>query len=68
MTTTPSAKSGSALEWIKSSHSTDDGPACLEVAATSDTVRVRDSKRVHGPHLAFEPTAWAEFLAHATGH
>lgn len=67
MTFNPSAGNGSALEWIKSSHSSNDGPDCVEVAATPDTIRVRDSKRVHGPHLAFEPTAWAEFLAHTTG-
>ncbi|MGP3953760.1 DUF397 domain-containing protein [Streptomyces sp. 7N604] len=32
MTIKPSAGTGSALEWIKSSYSTDDGPACVEVA------------------------------------
>ncbi|MGY0059440.1 DUF397 domain-containing protein [Streptomyces sp. LZ34] len=32
MTLKPSAGTGSALEWIKSSYSTADGPACVEVA------------------------------------
>ncbi|WP_031508148.1 DUF397 domain-containing protein [Streptomyces megasporus] len=65
MTFNPSAGNGSALEWIKSSHSSNDGPDCVEVAATPDTIRVRDSKHIQGPHLAFTPGAWADFLAHA---
>ena len=32
MTLKPSAGAGSALEWTKSSHSSNDGPDCVEVA------------------------------------
>ncbi|GAA2387165.1 DUF397 domain-containing protein [Streptomyces glaucosporus] len=65
MTFTSSAEDASTLTWIKSSHSADDGPACVEVAATPATVHVRDSKRIQGPHLAIAPNAWAGFLAYA---
>ncbi|WP_432011500.1 DUF397 domain-containing protein [Streptomyces cucumeris] len=34
--------SGSALEWIKSSYSTDDGPACVEVAWTKSSYSTAD--------------------------
>jgi len=52
-------------DWTKSSHSTDDGPACVEVAACPDTVLVRDSKHPDGPRLAFTPATWAGFLPYA---
>lgn len=64
MTLKVSASDNSALEWIKSSHSTADGPDCVEVAA-ADTVHVRDSKNVPGPELGFTPGAWADFVAYA---
>ncbi|MFE4171123.1 DUF397 domain-containing protein [Streptomyces sp. NPDC056909] len=55
-----------ALEWTKSSYSTNDGPECVEVASTPHTVLVRDSKNPHRPHLALTPTAWADFVSYAT--
>ncbi|GAB2330289.1 DUF397 domain-containing protein [Streptomyces griseoincarnatus] len=61
------AKSRTKLTWFKSSHSTDDGPACVEVAATPDTIHIRDSKHIEGPHLTFTPTQWAAFLPYASG-
>jgi hypothetical protein len=67
MTLKPSAGDGSALEWTKSSHSTNDGPDCVEVAATPGTVHVRDSKDTQGPRLAFAPEAWTDFVAYAAG-
>ncbi|MFD4667462.1 DUF397 domain-containing protein [Streptomyces halstedii] len=54
-------------EWVKSSYSSNDGPACVEVAAGFAAVRVRDSKDAAGPQLGFAPDAWAEFVAYATG-
>lgn len=54
-----------ALEWFKSSHSTDDGPACVEVAATPGAVHIRDSKNTHGPRLAFTPDHWTAFVTFA---
>ncbi|SEQ24377.1 DUF397 domain-containing protein [Streptomyces radiopugnans] len=68
MTLKPSAGDGYELEWTKSSHSTNDGPACVEVAATPGTIHVRDSKNTQGPRLAFAPGAWADFVAHTAGH
>ena len=67
MTLKPSAGDGSELEWIKSSYSSNDGPECVEVAATPGTVHVRDSKNVRGPQLAFAPEAWADFVSHTAG-
>ena len=62
----PSAGDGSVLEWYKSSYSTDDGPACVEIATTLGTIHVRDSKYTHGPQLAFGPATWAEFVGFAS--
>ncbi|MEU2724638.1 DUF397 domain-containing protein [Streptomyces smyrnaeus] len=53
-------------QWVRSSYSGDDGPACVEVAATSGTVHVRDSKVPTGPQLAVAPTTWARFISYAT--
>ncbi|WP_063760744.1 DUF397 domain-containing protein [Streptomyces aureocirculatus] len=50
------------LEWFKSSYSTADGPSCVEVAATTHTIHIRDSKTPEAPHLTVTPTAWADFL------
>lgn len=56
------------LEWFKSSHSTPDGAACVEVAATPDTIRIRDSKHLQGPQLAFAPHQWTAFVSYAADH
>ncbi|MEV5416525.1 DUF397 domain-containing protein [Streptomyces albogriseolus] len=61
------AQSRTELTWFKSSYSTDDGPACVEVATTPDTIHVRDSKHIEGPHLTFTPTQWTAFLPYASG-
>jgi hypothetical protein len=53
----------STLEWIKSSYSSNDGPDCVEVAATTAAVHIRDSKDVHGPQLAVPHAAWADFVS-----
>lgn len=50
------------LTWFKSSHSNTEGGACVEVAVTPGTVRVRDSKDKAGPQLAFSPQAWGDFV------
>ncbi|MGI3226483.1 DUF397 domain-containing protein [Streptomyces sp. GTA36] len=56
-----------ALDWFKSSYSSNEGPDCVEVAiAVPDpTIHVRDSKDKHGSQLAFTHTAWTEFVGHA---
>lgn len=51
----------SDAHWFKSSYS-QHGGECVEVAHLSDVVGVRDSKNPTGPVLAFEPSAWAEFI------
>ncbi|MDX3645671.1 DUF397 domain-containing protein [Streptomyces sp. MB09-02B] len=68
MSVTPPAGHAVELKWVKSSYSTDDGPACVEVAATPDTIHIRDSKHVQGPHLAFAPQQWATFVSYAADH
>ncbi|WP_435255743.1 DUF397 domain-containing protein [Streptomyces althioticus] len=52
--------------WTKSSYSSDDGPSCVEAAATPNHILVRDSKTPHGPRLTLTPTAWATFLPYAS--
>lgn len=54
----------SALTWFKSTYSSNDGPDCVEVARTPDTIHVRDSKDPHGPQLTFTAEAWASFVTH----
>ncbi|MFJ8942015.1 DUF397 domain-containing protein [Streptomyces sp. NPDC102395] len=65
MSAKPSAGLSSELKWFKSSHSTDDGPACVEVAFAPSIVHIRDSKIATGPQLAFGPTQWAAFVTYA---
>ncbi|TXS55465.1 DUF397 domain-containing protein [Streptomyces sp. t39] len=57
---------GTTLEWVKSSYSSNDGPECVECAATPDAIHVRDSKHPAGPELGFAPAAWAAFVAYAS--
>ncbi|MFJ7626430.1 DUF397 domain-containing protein [Streptomyces sp. NPDC097595] len=53
-------------EWFKSSYSDSSNPNdCVEVAAATGVVRVRDSKDLSVPQLAFGETAWAEFVSYA---
>ncbi|MFF2144331.1 DUF397 domain-containing protein [Kitasatospora sp. NPDC058190] len=55
----------SELAWFKSSYSSNEGAACVEVAKTPDVVHVRDSKDKSGPQLAFEPATWDAFVKFA---
>ncbi|MGW2172163.1 DUF397 domain-containing protein [Streptomyces sp. NPDC001705] len=60
-------KFGSAvprLKWIKSSHSSEEGGECVEVATSRQAVHVRDSK-ITGPALTVNPTAWTAFTSFA---
>ncbi len=50
------------LTWFKSSYSSNEGAACVEVAETPGSVHVRDSKDKTGPQLAFEPAEWKAFV------
>ena len=61
------ASSGIAvpLTWIKSSYSSNEGGACVEVAAAEQAVLVRDSKDTTLPHLTLTPTGWTRFVQYA---
>jgi len=49
--------------WRKSSYSSGNGGACVEVARNlPDLVAVRDSKNPEGPALVFTPQEWRAFL------
>lgn len=54
--------------WFKSSYSGGGGGECVEVAATTGYVHVRDSKQLGGPVLTLGPAAWAGFVELAAGH
>ncbi|MEV7402258.1 DUF397 domain-containing protein [Streptomyces sp. NPDC091267] len=62
-----SAQDVSEPAWFKSSYSSNGNEGdCVEVAAVSGKVRVRDSKNAPGPQLAFGEDTWSDFVAHAT--
>lgn len=50
---------GPELLWWKSSYSGAEGGECVEVAAASGAVHVRDSKQSGGPVLSVSAHAWA---------
>ncbi|GAA1871840.1 DUF397 domain-containing protein [Actinomadura bangladeshensis] len=54
----------SAPQWRKSSRSSGQGGACVEVAALAPAVAVRDSKDPDGPCLTLVPTAWQALTDH----
>ena len=47
--------------WRKSTHSGNNGGACVEVARLHHIVAVRDSKDPTGPKLMLFPAAWRTF-------
>jgi hypothetical protein len=53
-------------EWRKSSYSSGNGGACVEVASNlQGIVAVRDSKDSDGPALTIGPAGWRVFIAAA---
>ncbi|URN13582.1 DUF397 domain-containing protein [Streptomyces radiopugnans] len=62
MTNAESSTVASGLAWFKSSYSGTEGGDCVEVAAGTAAVHVRDSKAVAGPVLTVSREAWAEFV------
>ncbi|WP_307802105.1 DUF397 domain-containing protein [Actinomadura violacea] len=48
--------------WRKSSRSTNQGGECVEVAALSHVIGVRDSKDPAGGHLALGPERFAALV------
>ncbi|MFF8945515.1 DUF397 domain-containing protein [Streptomyces sp. NPDC014864] len=61
-----SSTAASGLAWFKSSYSGTEGGQCVEVAAGSAAVHVRDSKAVAGPVLTVSREAWAGFVGPAS--
>ena len=58
----------SAAAWRKSSHSNQEGGACVEVApGFPGVVPVRDSKDHEGPALVFAADAWTAFVSAVRG-
>ncbi|MFF7054863.1 DUF397 domain-containing protein [Streptomyces griseorubiginosus] len=49
--------------WRKSSYS-GDGSNCVEIAAISTVIKIRDSKTLEGEQLTFSATAWLRFISH----
>ncbi|UXY30696.1 DUF397 domain-containing protein [Streptomyces sp. HUAS TT20] len=54
--------SDTALEWFKSSYSSEEGGACVEVATEPTAIHIRDSKTPTTAHVTVSPTAWTAFL------
>lgn len=50
-------------KWRKSSYSSGQGGACVEVADLDSGRAVRDSKNPAGPALTFAPAQWSAFTA-----
>ncbi|MGW2782300.1 DUF397 domain-containing protein [Streptomyces populi] len=55
----------SELNWFKSSYSDTEGGQCVEVAADTGVVHIRDSKAAAGPVIRVSRKAWAGFLGEA---
>ncbi|MFF5265051.1 DUF397 domain-containing protein [Actinomadura viridis] len=51
-------------QWRKSSHSTDTGGECVEVAELRPAVGIRDSKDPNGPMLLVSATHWKALTRH----
>jgi hypothetical protein len=51
--------------WFKSSYSGTEGGDCVEVAADTGVVHIRDSKAVAGPVIRVSREAWAGFVGEA---
>ncbi|MEV4788568.1 DUF397 domain-containing protein [Streptomyces tuirus] len=66
MNNAESSTAASGLAWFKSSYSGTEGGQCVEVAASSAAVHVRDSKASSGPMLTVSRKAWAGFVGLAS--
>ena len=62
MNSAESSTVASGLAWFKSSYSGAEGGDCVEVAAATTAVHVRDSKDDTGPVLTVSREAWAGFV------
>ncbi|UYB39485.1 DUF397 domain-containing protein [Streptomyces sp. Je 1-4] len=66
MNNAESSTAASALAWFKSSYSGTEGGQCVEVAAGTAVVHIRDSKAVSGPIITVPHEAWAGFVGMAS--
>ncbi|MGW2335524.1 DUF397 domain-containing protein [Streptomyces sp. NPDC001685] len=65
MNNSESSAVASGLVWFKSSYSGAEGGQCVEVAADTGAVHIRDSKAVAGPVIRVSRAAWAGFIEQA---
>ncbi|MFD9319129.1 DUF397 domain-containing protein [Streptomyces sp. NPDC060053] len=65
MNNAESTTAASGLAWFKSSYSGTEGGQCVEVAADTGVVHVRDSKAMAGPVVRVSREAWAGFVGSA---
>jgi hypothetical protein len=65
MTRKASGGDARELTWFKSSYSASDSNDCVEVAAATGAVLVRDSKDTALPGLATTARAWVDFVTFA---
>ncbi|MET9778169.1 DUF397 domain-containing protein [Streptomyces sp. NPDC006367] len=66
MNNAESSAIASGLAWLKSSYSGTEGGECVEVAATTAVVHVRDSKAEAGPMVTVSREAWSGFIGLAS--
>ncbi|MET9787729.1 DUF397 domain-containing protein [Streptomyces canus] len=66
MNNAESLTAASGLAWFKSSYSGTEGGQCVEVAAGTAVVHVRDSKAVAGPVVTVSREAWEGFIGRAS--
>ncbi|MFK0137861.1 DUF397 domain-containing protein [Streptomyces murinus] len=66
MNNAESSTDAPSLAWFKSSYSGAEGGQCVEVAAGTATVHIRDSKAVAGPLLTVSRETWAGFIGLAS--
>jgi hypothetical protein len=55
------------LTWRTSSYSGSNGGNCIQVAAATGVIAVRDSKDPGGPVLMLGPRDWQRFADHVKG-
>ncbi|MDQ1045011.1 DUF397 domain-containing protein [Streptomyces sp. V4I2] len=66
MNNAESSAAASGFAWFKSSYSGTEGGQCVEVAAGTAIVHVRDSKGDAGPVVTVSREAWAGFVGLAS--
>ncbi|MGC9439534.1 DUF397 domain-containing protein [Streptomyces sp. WG5] len=65
MKSSESSAVASGLAWFRSSYSGAEGGQCVEVAADTGVVHIRDSKAMAGPVIRVSREAWAGFVGKA---